>query len=312
MADNPVLVTIGHTSIDTIEVGRRAKKQLGGAAVYSAMAAKIFSSAGIVSRVGSDFPPSFLKILSQARINTAGIRRMKGRSTSFAIAYDERGRAHYKGFKLNSGRSISEKDIPLSFHTAKGFHIAPMNPGKQQRIMEYLRENTYAVVSVNTYQGYVKQHRKRLLKLMAGADIFSVNDDEAMMLTEARSFEHALKRLRKHEHNLVLVTMGVYGCIVLENGEINFFPSVFQEKVVDLTGCGDSFAGSFLASYLKTSNPHKAANIANSVASLNATAWNFEALRPLEFKSLERFQLYITSHQRRLKKKQRMLEAFYG
>jgi sugar/nucleoside kinase (ribokinase family) len=80
---------------------------------------------------------------------------------------------------------------------------------------------------------------------------------------------------------------------------------------LDLTGCGDSFAGSFLSSFLKTGDPYKAANIANSVASLCATGWNFLPLKPLEFKSLERFQLFITSRQRRLKKKQKMLESFF-
>ncbi len=132
-----------------------------------------------------------------------------------------------------------------------------------------------------------------------------------MVLTDSKSLEHALNALKKMNHHLVIITMGVYGSIVLVEREINFFPSVFQEKTVDLTGCGDAFAGSFLASYLKTSDPHKAANIANSVASLNATGWNFQPLKTLQFMSLEKFQLYITSRQRRLKKKQKMLESFF-
>jgi ribokinase len=311
MVDDLDIVTIGHTSIDRIDVGGESKKQLGGAAVYSAMAAKIFGRTGIVSRVGRDFPPSFLKILTEAGISTTGIRKLNGKSTLFEIEYDGDGTAHYKGFKLNAGRNIQPKDIPLSFLNARGFHIAPMNPGKQGRIVDFLRDKTYAVVSLNTYMGYAKPHKKALLDLMRRADIFTINDDEAMILADAKTFEHAMKKLKKTPHNNVIITMGVFGSIVLTGGEINFFPAVYQEKIVDLTGCGDSFAGSFLSAYLKTDDPYKAANIANSVAGLNATDWNYQALKPLEFKNLERFQLFITSRQRRLKKKQKMLEAFF-
>jgi sugar/nucleoside kinase (ribokinase family) len=311
MSDDLDIVTIGHTSIDRVEIGGVAHKQLGGAAVYSAMAAKIFGKTGVVSRVGRDFPPSFLKILSEAGVGTTGIRKINGQSTFFSIKYDERGAASYDGFKLNAGRNIQARDIPLSFLNAKGFHIAPMNPGKQQRIVEFLRENSFAIISLNTYMGYVAQYKKPLLDLLGLVDIFTINDDEAMRLTDSKTLEHALKKLKKIPHNLVIITMGVYGSIVLVNREINFFPSVFQEKTVDFTGCGDAFAGSFLAAYIKTNDPYKAANIANSVASLNATGWNFQPLKPCEFKSLERFQLFITSRQRRLKKKQKMLESFF-
>ncbi len=311
MVVHPDIVTIGHTSIDHVEIGGSAKKQLGGAAVYSAMAAKIFGKVGIVSRVGRDFPPSFLKILTEANISTTGIRKINGKSTFFEIEYRDGGAAHYKDFKLNAGRNISAKDIPLSFLKAKGFHIAPMNPGKQGRIVDFLRTNTFAIVSLNTYMGYAKPHKKALLNLMGKVDIFSINDDEAMMLSDAKTFEHALKKLKKTAHNNVIITMGVFGSIVLSDGEINFFPAVYQEKIVDLTGCGDSFAGSFLSAYIKTGDTSKAANMANSVAGLNATDWKYKAIKPLEFKSLERFQLFIASRQRRLKKKQKMLESFF-
>ncbi|GBE56590.1 2-dehydro-3-deoxygluconokinase [archaeon BMS3Bbin16] len=310
MGAHPDLVTIGHTSIDHVEIRGKVKKQLGGAAVYSAMAAKVFARTGVVSRVGRDFPPSFLKILTEANISTTGIRKLEGKSTFFEIEYDNQGAAHYKDFKLNAGRNIGASDIPRSFLKARGFHIAPMNPGKQRRIIDFLRENSFAVVSLNTYMGYAEKYKKALIELMGLVDIFTINDDEAIKLMDARNLEQALKKLKKTGHNLVIVTMGVFGSVVVSEGEINFFPSVYQENPVDFTGCGDSFAGSYLASYIKTGDAYKAANIANGVASLNATDWNFQPLKPREFKSIEAFQLFIASRQRRLKKKQKMLESF--
>jgi len=311
MEESLDVVTLGHTSIDNVIIAGQDKKQLGGAAVYSAMAAKVFGKTGVVSRVGRDFPPSFLKVLTEAKIATTGIRKLNGKSTFFSIRYDDGGGAEYLDFKLNAGRNIQAKDIPLSFLNSKGFHIAPMNPRKQRRIVDFLRDKTYAVVSLNTYMGYANSYKKILLELMERVDIFTINDDEAMKLTDSKTLEHALKKLKKINHHIIIVTMGGYGSVVLADGEINFFPAVFQEAPVDFTGCGDAFAGSFLSAYLKTNDSSKAANIANSVASLNSTGWNFEPLRGLEFKSLEKFQLFTTSRQRRLKKKQKMLESYY-
>jgi len=306
------VVTIGHASIDKIEMCGEGKEQLGGAAVYSAMAAKIFCGTGIVSRVGRDFPSKFLKILKDANIATVGLKKLNGRSTFFSIKYDENGFADYNDFKLNVGRGINPRDIPLSFLRARAFHIAPMNPDKQLKFINFLRENSYGLISLNTYMGYVLNYKKELVELIDKVDIFTINDDEAMTLTDTKSLEHALNALKRLQHELVVVTMGVYGSIIIQNGEINFFPSLYQPEVVDLTGCGDAFAGAFLSSYLKTDDALKAANIANSVASITATDWNFNALRSLEFKNLEKFQEFVVSRQRRLKKRQRTLEYFFG
>jgi len=307
------VVVIGHLSIDEVEVKGKKNRQMGGAAVYASMSAKTFASVGVVSRIGRDFPHEFLRVLSSAGIDTNGIKKANGESTFFSITYNEIGAARYNCFKLNAGKGISPKDIPISYLKAKAFHIAPMNPEKQRRILEFIRkESKEAKISLNTYMGYVVQHKKALFELMKLADIFTMNDDEAMELTNSRSLEHALNAIKRAEKNIVIVTMGVYGSIVIKDSEINFFPSVYQPKIVDLTGCGDSFAGAFLAIYQKTKDAMKAANIANSMASINATEHSFNAIKALEFKNLENFQVFITSRQRKLTKRQETLEHFFG
>jgi sugar/nucleoside kinase (ribokinase family) len=304
------IVTIGHASIDRVRMDGKRKVQLGGAAVYSAMAAKIFSRTGIVSRVGADFPVEFRSILKKAKIDTTGLKKVGEKSTYFSIEYDDSGHARYSDYALNAGIHIRPTDIPQRYMGARIFHLAPMAASKQEAFMNFLRNKTDALISLNTHIGYFLKYRKEILELISKADIFTINDEEAMRLTNTKSLERALTALKKVPHNQMIVTMGVYGSIVIEE-EINFFPSLYQPKIVDLTGCGDAFAGSFVSSYLKTGDALKSANIANSVASIVATDWNFQAIKNLRFKSLENFQEFVVSRQRRLSKNQRSIDHFF-
>ncbi len=304
------VATLGHVSIDRVKTEEGERNQLGGAAVYSAMAAKVFGKTGIVSRVGMDFPPKNYKILEDTGIITEGIKRKKGKSTHFTISYDKDGNATYGEYKVGVGAHISPKDIPPAYMKAKAFHITPTAPSKQKRIINHLRKNFYGVVSLNTHIGYFKKYKKDLAYLIENVDIFALNDEEATFLTRKKRFEQSLKRFKKIEHNIIIITLGVIGSAIIENGEINFFPSVVQPKITDLTGCGDAFAGAFVASYLKTQNSTKSANIANSIASIAATDWNFKAIKNLRYKSLEEFQLFVIARQRQLAKNQRNMEYF--
>ncbi len=316
------VVTIGHTSIDRVKIKDRDKTQLGGGAVYSAMAAKIFSTVGIVSRVGDDFPGRFYSVLRKSGINTDGLKKVRGKSTSFSIDYDKDGVANYKGYALNAGTYIRPEDVPKTYLGSKGFHIAPMAATKQRILLDYLREKTDradetdgtdgtgCTISLNTHIGYFPKYRKKILDLISRVDIFTINDEEAICLTGTRRLEYALNALKKTKHNMIAVTIGVIGSMIIDK-EMTFFPSVYQPKIVDLTGCGDAFAGAFISSFVKTGDPLKSANIANSVASIAATGWNFKTIKNLRYESIENFQKFVVSRQKMAGRKQRSIDYFY-
>ncbi len=304
------VVVIGHASIDDVSIRGEKRTQLGGAAVYSAMAAKIFSETGVVSRIGTDFPQAYLSQI-QPFLDASGLKKVPGKSTTFSMEYDDNGIVHYTGYRLNVGVRIRPEDIPKKYLSAKAFHLAPMAATKQKAMLDYLRDKTYAIVSLNTHSGYLTKYRRDLAEMINQVDVFTINDEEAIGLTGTKGFEQALSVLKRMDHNLVIVTMGIYGSAVIHEGEITFAPSVIQPKVVDLTGCGDAFAGSFVAAYVKTEDALKAANVANSVASITATDWSFKAIRNLKFKELDQFHEFIISHQRKLARNQSSIERFF-
>ncbi|RLF60448.1 MAG: hypothetical protein DRN25_02640, partial [Thermoplasmata archaeon] len=255
------VVTIGHVSIDKVKINEKEKTQLGGAAVYSAMAAKIFAHTGVVSRVGEDFPYRFLALLKKYGINIEGLKKVRGRSTNFKIEYDEDGIAKYTEYKLNVGKYIRPSDIPKTYLKAEAFHLAPMAATKQQKFIDFLKKRG-GIISLNTHIGFLPRYRRKLLELIPQVDIFTLNEEEALKITNAKRLEYAIKFLKKIEHEFIIVTLGVIGSVVIDK-DVTFFPSVYQPKVIDLTGCGDAFAGAFLASFIRTKDPLKSANIAN-------------------------------------------------
>ncbi len=303
------VVAIGHTSVDRITIKGRKKLQLGGAAIYSAMAAQIFSETGVVSRVGEDFPMKFFSVLKNYKIDTRGIKKVKGKSTFFEIEYDKDEVAHYKQYKLNVGVFLRPKDIPRYYLQADAFHLAPMAASKQRKFINYIRENTDAIISLNTHVGFLPKYKKELIEIIPLVDIFTLNEEEAMKLTNTKRLEYAIKILKKIKHNLIIVTLGVIGSVVIDK-DVTFFPSVYQPKTVDLTGCGDAFAGAFVSSYIKTKDALKSANIANSVAGIVASDWNFKGIKNLKFANLEKFHEYIFSRQRKLRKMQFSIDSF--
>lgn len=305
------VVTVGHASIDLIKFHGKERKQLGGAAIYSAMASKIFSKTAVVSRVGRDFPAKFYSILREVEIDTYGLKKIRGKSTSFTIEYDDAGTAHYGAYDLNVGVYIRPADIPRDYLRAKAFHLAPMAATKQERFIDFIRKNTEAKISMNTHIGYFHRYRRRLTQLIPSVDVFTLNDEEAKALTLDKSLNRSINSLKKIPHNQIIITTGPGASIILEDGEISISHSQYQPQIVDLTGCGDAFAGTYISSYLKTEDALKSASIANSVASIAATDWNFQAVKNLKFSSLESFQEYVVAWQRRLAKKQRSIEHFF-
>lgn len=82
-----------------------------------------------------------------------------------------------------------------------------------------------------------------------------------------------------HDGTIVVETMGREGHQVTRDGTSCFVPTKAVD-VADPTGAGDIFAGTFIASFLKTEDPHKAARVASE-----ATRRALEARRNRERKA---------------------------
>lgn len=86
--------------------------------------------------------------------------------------------------------------------------------------------------------------------------------------------------------NHLLVTLDSKGCVVYsnENNEAKkqHIQSISVEKVIDTTGCGDSFAGGLGFGMVTTNNIISAANYANALGALRTQGKTFDVFKPLD------------------------------
>jgi ribokinase len=150
------------------------------------------------------------------------------------------------------------------------------------------------MISINTWIGYIRGENKNILREIASeADFFILNDSEAKALTDTRSLSAALKSLKSR---MLVVTLGELGAIISrEDGDIQMVPALkFPiERVVDTTGAGDTWCGSFLAAYKQTNDLMKSVTAASVISSIKCTGWGFSKLLNLKFKSIDEIIDYI-------------------
>ncbi len=92
----------------------------------------------------------------------------------------------------------------------------------------------------------VDRYRDEFLELAAGpVDILFANEDEIKSLSRSDDFDQALQHARGH-CEVVALTRGDKGSVVLSGDEIHVIDAAPVEQVVDTTGAGDLYASGFL------------------------------------------------------------------
>ena len=106
-----------------------------------------------------------------------------------------------------------------------------------------------------------------------GVHVLLPNFEEGQMLTGHDQPEAIAARLAElYGGALIVLKLDAQGALVYQAGQSTHIPPA-TNNLVDATGAGDSFAGSFLAQWLRGVNPVEAAQFATSVA-----AWVIEHL----------------------------------
>lgn len=91
----------------------------------------------------------------------------------------------------------------------------------------------------------VEFFREGILEMLGeGVDLLFANEDEAMQLTQANSFDEA-KELIKTYCQSFAITRGALGALVFD-GQKEYEIAPIKVDAIDTLGAGDSFAGAFL------------------------------------------------------------------
>jgi sugar/nucleoside kinase (ribokinase family) len=275
-AQNADIAVVGHLSIDTIILPSRTAPftVLGGAAAYASFAAKnLDATASIISKVGGSFPEAYLWWLGQEGIDLSGVTRLASEPTTcFELSYSKD--LSERNLKLKSkGPTLSVEDVPKDFHT-KAIHVAPIADEISYEVVEHLKQCT-DVLSLDP-QGLLRNFDKagnvtekslvdnRIFTLI---NIFKSSEKEIYTLTGETEIKPALRAIHDVGVETAIVTLGTKGAVLSVEGAQYSIEACPSQVLVDPTGAGDVFIGSFLTEYLRQKESLWCASVGSAAAS---------------------------------------------
>ena len=238
-----MLLVTGSIGIDTLETPHgRVENVLGGSAVHFALAACHFVEVRIVAAVGEDFDPRLLDPLRGQRIDVRGIEVRCGSKTfrwhgRYAGAMNE---AETVAVQLNV---LAERGAPVppEFLDSRFVFLANTHPALQGELARQLHRA--ALLVCDTMNLWIENESQELRRTLGRVHGLVVNEGEARLLTGQANLVTAGREILKMGPRFVIIKKGEHGSLLVFGDDLCVMPAYPTEKVVDPTGCGDSFAG---------------------------------------------------------------------
>jgi len=114
------------------------------------------------------------------------------------------------------------------------------------------------------------QIHARTTELLAAVSVPILGESMPAALTGETDPDRALRTLSRPEHQMICVTLGARGAMMLVGDRVYHSPA-FPVTVVDSTGAGDVFRGAFIAAMLRGDSPDQILRFANAAAALACT-----------------------------------------
>lgn len=136
------------------------------------------------------------------------------------------------------------------------------------------KRNKQAVICYNT-SSYIIKTEPKIKNLVKNVDILILNYEEAQELVGEGSISKCLREIKKLVSDLAVITDGANGAYAYDGKKEWFVKSYKPKRIVDTTGAGDCFAGTFFYFHSKgygiKKSLHFAAKNASSVVSMKGT-----------------------------------------
>ena len=276
---------------------------LGGSLTHAAVGMQIWEgeSAGLIARVGEDYPRQWIKDLSKLNLDTKGIRILPNaldlrqflnyndldgvQKDNPVASFADRGLPFPKGLlgytppiqEIDSRTrpcddTIRINDIPEEYLDASAAHLCPLDFHSHQFLVSLFMQNKVNTITLDPGEGYMHPvFWNDLLLLLNGITALQVSEEKLNALFRGRSTDlwEMAEELALFGCEIIIIKRKARGQIIYnhakhERWEIPAYPS----RVVDPTGAGDAFGGGFLAGFRKTYDAVEATLYGNIAASL--------------------------------------------
>ena len=287
------IIIVGTLAFDTIETPHgKVERVIGGSAPFASLAAKTKNiECAIVSIVGNDFPKEYLNTLSKKNIDISKVKIKKnGKSFFWHGKYHENmNRRDTIETQVNVLANFTPS-IPENYHQTDILVLGNLDPKVQLNIVEQFVTRPNFII-LDTMNFWMDNSLDLLLTVISKVDLICINEEEVIQLSNCENMDQGVKQIIKMGPKFLVVKRGEYGA-TLYSKDNHFSCVTFKVKnVIDPTGAGDSFAGSF-AGYLAEKKDYtlhsisKALIYANAVASFSVEKFGVENMIEISKKEI--------------------------
>lgn len=256
------LFVVGGASSDILHIPGRTVTSPGGAGMYTAMAAWRAGATVTLFAPRPDPVPEVLQPVRARLHDWLGPQVAPEALPHFEIAY-EGARTTYITARFEAEALLTPDLLPDDLSGYALVHVVPLGDlVRQLAFMRACRARGAPRISAGTYLNGIRAHPDTVREIMAEADLFFMNDDEAQAV-----FGRA-EGGPTGAGQTVHVTCGPRGAIVWQGGHMSAVPAP-RVQLVDPTGAGDTFCGAALALLAQGAHPVMAARRAAVLASLS-------------------------------------------
>ena len=260
------LLILGSIAFDQIETPfGKTDVIMGGSANYIALAASQFEvPQAVLSIVGSDYPKSYLNLLSQRGIRTEGIEVGEGGKTLFWSGkyHNDMNQRDTLDTQLNVITNFNPV-VPEDFRDAEVLLLGNLHPNLQMDVLQQMSSRPKLVV-MDTMNYWMNHTWELLQEMIAKVDVLTINDEEARQLTGEYSLVKAAQRIIGMGVKYVVIKKGEHGALLFHKDKVFYAPALPLAEVFDPTGAGDAFAGGMVGYLAKTAD-YSFENLKNAI-----------------------------------------------
>lgn len=247
---------------------------MGGGPVPTALcaASRLGAKAGIIDRIGLDWAGELIRDdYRDYGVSTQHLQLEQGCRSSFGTVLVRRsdGERHIV-FRAGDFTPLAKEELPVeALEHCSILHLNGRHWPACIDAARLVREKGGRV----SFDGGAHRFDEKFLQLLPLVDILVVASDFAAKLSGSIERDAQLEALAQWNASVVGITDGESGSWFLDK-EGNYFhqPTYPVDSVVDTTGCGDVFHGTFLFAANRGDSWKKCASLASAAAACNAAA----------------------------------------
>ncbi len=253
------LLVIGGAAFDRLHFRDRTVDSVGGAGMYTAMAAHRCGARVAMFGLRPDPCPERLQPVARRLTEWLGPAVPPAQLPQFEISYRQ-GNTEYLNALRGAEPMLSPTMLPPDLSKIDLVHVtAQADVATQLSFVQACRQRGAAKISAGTDPGQATKQPHTVRAVIEQSDYFFMNDQEA------KAVFGSLEAARTEPGKVLFVTLGARGTCIIQGTGSTLIAGVPASEV-DPTGAGDTFCGATLAYLLQNQHPIMAARQASALA----------------------------------------------